>query len=131
MKYAYNTEKRAVERLTPFNRKNSPWTAKLNIGRAFGHTLIDLYDGGRYADSLAGDILGSALYRDKNDNELQDGDISLTWQKVLAGVDEVYLHETAWETWFCHDITAAVFRRWRMNGQDVYQAAYSHTPGGI
>ena len=61
---------------------------------------------------------------------MEGNPITLTWCKVLDGVDEVYNHPTAWGTWFCHDITAAVFRRWGMNGQDVYRAAYHSTPGG-
>lgn len=130
MPYAFNTRQRAIDFLTPFNSGNPAWTAKLNIGRTLGHTQITLYAAGRFVGVLQGDILGSALYRDKNDNAVEGGAIALTWRKVLDGVDEVYRHFTAWGTWFCHDITAAVFRRWGLNGQDVYRAAYGSTPGG-
>jgi hypothetical protein len=53
----------------------------------------------------------------------------LTWEKVVTGVEETDSHGKAWGTWFCHDITAAVLRRWGLNEQ-VYRAAYPHTPGG-
>ncbi len=130
MAYAFNTKAKAVEFITPFNNSSPKWTAKLNIGKAVGHTQITLYANGKYVGVLQGDILGSALYKDKNTNGVEGNPISLTWQKVLDGVDEVYRHGTAWGTWYCHDITAAVFRRWGMNGEDVYRAAYRSTPGG-
>jgi hypothetical protein len=130
MPYAFNTKAKALDFITPFNRDNPAWTAKLNIGRAVGHTQIVLYANNRFVGVLQGDILGSALYKEKNSNGVEGNPISLTWQKVLDGVDEVYRHPTAWGTWFCHDITAAVFRRWGLNGQDVYRAAYDSTPGG-
>ncbi len=130
MAYAFNTKSKAVEFITPFNNGDPTWTAKLNIGKAVGHTQLALYANNEFVGVLQGDILGSALYKEKNANGVEGNPIPLTWQKVLDGVDEVYLHGTAWGTWFCHDITAAVFRRWGLNGQDVYRAAYGSTPGG-
>ena len=130
MAYAFNTKQKAVDFITPFNNGNPTWTAKLNIGKAVGHTQLTLYANGQFVGVLQGDILGAALYKDKNTNGVEGAPISLTWQKVLDGVDEVYQHPTSWGTWFCHDITAAVFRRWGMNGEDVYRAAYPSTPGG-
>lgn len=128
--YAFNTESKAVEYLNGFNRSNIVWTAKLSIGTSVGHTSINLYANGSFVGTLQGDILGAALYKNKNPNGQEGSAISLTWQKVLNGTDEAYSHPTAWGTWFCHDITAAIFRRWGMNGQDVYRAAYGSTPGG-
>jgi hypothetical protein len=130
MKYAFNTKAKAVAFITRFNSNNTNWTAKLNIGKAVGHTSLDLYANSQYAGTLQGDILGSALYKQKNENGLQGTAINLTWKMVLDGVDEVYQHPTSWGTWFCHDITAAVFRRWGFNGQAIYRAAYPHTPFG-
>lgn len=130
MAYAFNTKAKAVEFITPFNNGSPTWTAKLNIGRAVGHTQITLYADGNFVAVLQGDILGSALYKDKNSNGVEGETISLTWRNVLDGVDEVYKHGTSWGTWYCHDITAAVFRRWGLDGQTVYRAAYGSTPGG-
>ena len=128
--YAFNTKQKALDWIQQFNGPRTRWTAKLNIGRALGHTQITLYADDHFIGVLQGDRLGAALYKEKNDNGVEGNPITLSWRKVLDGVDEVYNHPTAWGTWFCHDITAAVFRRWGMNGQDVYRAAYSSTPGG-
>ena len=130
MAYAFNTKQKAVDFITPFNNGNPTWTAKLNIGKAVGHTQLTLYANGNFVGVLQGDILGAALYKEKNANGVEGDPITLTWQQVLDGVDEVYQHGTAWGTWFCHDVTAAVFRRWGLNGQDVYRLAYKSTPGG-
>lgn len=128
--YAFNTKEKAVQFLNGYNYNNPTWTAKLSIGSTVGHTSINLYANGSFVGTLQGDILGAALYKDKNPNGEEGNAIALTWQKVLDGTDEAYAHPTAWGTWFCHDITAAIFRRWGLNEQDVYRAAYPHTPGG-
>jgi hypothetical protein len=128
--YAFNTKEKALEYLAGFIGMNTVWTAKLSIGSSVGHSSINLYANGNFVGSLQGNILGAALYKDKNANGLEGGDINLTWQKVHDGTEEAYAHPTAWGTWFCHDITAAIFRRWGMSGQDVYRAAYPSTPGG-
>ena len=130
MPYAFNTKQKAVDFITPFNNGNPTWTAKLNIGKAVGHSQITLYANDTFVGVLQGDILGSALYKEKNTNGVEGNPIPLTWQQVLDGVDEVYLHGTAWGTWYCHDITAAVFRRWGLDGEYVYRSVYPSTPGG-
>ncbi len=129
LKYAY-TKSRAIAHLTTFNDSGTRWTAKLSVGKGVGHTSINVYANREYAGTLMGDMLGAALYQGKNDSGVEGRAISLTWEKVLRGVEEVYSHRTAWGTWFCHDITAAVFRSWGLRGQKVYEAAYGSTPYG-
>lgn len=127
--YAY-TKERAVAHLTALNHAHTSWTARLSIGKRVGHSSINLYADREYAGMLVGDILGAALYRNKNDGAVEGVPMKLTWAKVLVGVDEAYAHPTAWGTWFCHDITAAIFRRWGLRKQDVYTVAYGSTPYG-
>lgn len=124
MPSAFNTKEKAVQHAEPFNRGDPVWTGRLSVGRAVGHTQINLYAGGGYAGTLQGDILGPALYpTGKNTNGTEGPEIPLTWQMVLDGIDEVYAHPTPWGTWLCHDIAAAVFRRWGFSPEDVYRAS--------
>ncbi|WP_046247143.1 hypothetical protein [Hymenobacter terrenus] len=128
--YAFNTKAKAVAHLKPFNQPGTRWVARLNVGKGVGHSSINLYANGKYAGTLQGNILGSALYREPNGNGIDLRAIPLTWNRVLQGVDEVYAHPTSWGTWFCHDITAAVFRRWGLRPQDVYETVHGYTPLG-
>ncbi len=128
--YAYNTKKKAMKYLEGIHRRQTRWSARLSIGTSVGHSSINLYANGKCVGVFQGDILGAALYRDKNPNGVEGRNIPLTWQKVVDATDEVYAHPSSWGTWFCHDITAAIFRRWGMNAQEVYQTAHKSTPGG-
>lgn len=125
MPSAFNTEEKAIQHLTPFNDGGrAVWTAKLSVGKAVGHTQINLFASGTYAGTLQGDILGAALYPNGRNRNADEGpDIPLTWDAVLLGVDECYAHPTPWGTWLCHDITAAIFRRWGFSPEDVYRAS--------
>lgn len=122
---AFNTREKAITHLVPFNANGQAgWTAKLSIGRAVGHSQINLYANGQYAGTLQGDILGPALYpRGKNANGVEGPAIPLTWASVQAGVVECYAHPTPWGTWLCHDIAAAIFRTWGFSQEDVYRAS--------
>ena len=128
MPWAYPDYDRAVQHVGGRGGTNVRWSATLSVGRGAGHSAINLYADGVYCGTVQGDILGAALYR--RPAPLQDEyplPVALDYVKVLQSLELVYgwRNLLPWGTWICHDVTAAVLKKWGVSRDVLTRLSWS------